>query len=209
MAMTTKEKSGDLGNSSGGPRLSKAGTAVIAAATTVLMMFVLRGQGRVWWCKLGDVTPYIHDAWNSSHTSQHLFDPYSFTHILHGVLFFWLTGLIFSRLSINWQFLIAIIAEAGWEVLENSAWIIEKYRQNTASLDYFGDSIMNSAGDVVACSIGFCIAAAIGRWRSLIFFFIVEFALLLWIHDGLLLNILMLIYPIDAIKNWQMGQALS
>jgi|SRR5687768_2235809 len=176
-----------------------------AAGVTVLMIFALRGQGRIWWCKSGDVALYVHQAWNSTHTSQHLFDPYSFTHVLHGVLFFWLAGLLFCKLSLNWQFFIAIAAEAGWEVLENSAFIIARYRQNTASLDYFGDSVMNSVGDVAACALGFGIAAAIGRWRSLIFFFAVELVLLLWIRDGLLLNILMLIYPIDAIKSWQTG----
>jgi hypothetical protein len=178
-----------------------AGAVIIG----LLMALVLRGQGRIWWCKSGDAAVYVHQAWNSSHTSQHLLDPYTFTHVLHGVLFFWLAGLIFSRLTVNSRFLIAIAAEAGWEVLENSNWIIEKYRENTASLDYFGDSVMNSVGDLIACAVGFWIAAAIGKWRSLIFFIAVELVLLLWIRDGLVLNILMLIWPMDGIKNWQMS----
>ena len=186
-----------------GVGLSRAAAAVVAILAAALMAVVLHGQGRIWWCKSGDTALYVHDAWNSTHTSQHLFDPYSFTHVLHGVVFFWLVGLIFSKLDLNWRFLISIAAEAGWEVLENSAYIIERYRQNTASLDYFGDSVMNSVGDVAACAAGFCIAAAIGKWRSLIFFFAVELVLLLWIRDGLLLNILMLIYPIAEIKSWQ------
>ena len=176
-----------------------------AVAVTLLMALILRWQGRILWCKWRDTAVYVHEAWNSSHTSQHLFDPYSLTHVLHGVMFFWLTGLIFSKLSLNWRFVISIIVEASWEVLENSAYIIEKYRENTASLDYFGDSVMNSVGDVAACSGGFCIAVALGKWRSLIFFIAVELVLLLWIRDGLLLNILMLIYPFEAIKHWQMG----
>jgi hypothetical protein len=176
-----------------------------AAAITAVAALVLHGLGRIGWCKFGDPAIYVHQAWNSSHTSQHLFDPYTFTHVLHGVLFFWLAGLIFSKLSLNWQFLISIAAEAGWEVLENTDWIIEKYRENTASLDYFGDSVMNSVGDIIACAAGFWIAAAIGKWRSLVFFFAVELVLLLWIRDGLLLNILMLIRPIDSIRNWQTG----
>lgn len=167
------------------------------------MATVLRWQGRIWWCKSGDWAIYINQAWNSSHTSQHLFDPYSFTHVLHGVLFFWLTGLIFSRFRANWRFVIAVAAEAAWEIFENSTYVIEKYRENTASLDYFGDSIMNSIGDLIACSVGFWIATKLGRWRSLAFFIAVEILLLLWIRDGLLLNILMLIHPIDAIKAWQ------
>lgn len=175
----------------------------MAAAITAVMAGVLYLLGRVWWCRLGDAAIYIHEAWGSSHTSQHLFDPYTFTHILHGVLLFWLTGLLFARLELEWRFVIATAAEAGWEVLENTNWVIEKYRENTASLDYFGDSIANSVGDVIACAAGFWIAVKFGWWRSLIFFIAVELVLLIWIRDGLLLNILMLVYPIDGIKQWQ------
>lgn len=175
----------------------------VSVLVTAVMTFVLWTQGRIWWCKSGDWAIYIHQAWNSSHTSQHLFDPYTFTHVLHGVLFFWLTGLLFAKLSMGWRFFIGIVAEAAWEVFENSSYIIEKYRENTASLDYFGDSIMNSVGDVIACAFGFWAATKLGMWKSLIFFVFVELVLLLWIRDGLLLNILMLIYPLDWIKSWQ------
>ena len=180
-------------------------TLIAIVGIVVAMAWILRGQGRIWWCKSGDLALYIHQAWNSSHTSQHLLDPYTFTHILHGVMFFWTTGLILSRVNIGWRFFIAILAEATWEVFENSSFIIEKYRENTASLDYFGDSIMNSVGDVLACAVGFWIAYKLGWWRSLIFFVFVEIALLLWIRDSLLLNIVMLVYPLDGIKHWQMG----
>lgn len=179
--------------------------ATAAAGITVIMAAVLHLMGRVWWCKLGDYSIYIHEAWESSHTSQHLFDPYTFTHILHGVLFFWLTGLIFSKIAIEWRFLLAVAVEDAWEILENSPFIIEKYRENTASLDYFGDSIANSIGDVIACSFGFWFAYKIGWWRSLIFFLLTELFLLWWIRDSLLLNIIMLIVPLDGVKHWQMG----
>ena len=174
--------------------------SVAAAAAMVLALNLL---GRIWWCKYGDPAIYVKEAWNSPHTSQHLLDPYTFTHVLHGVVLFWLTVLIFPKLENTWRFFIATVAEAGWEVLENTSFIIEKYRANTASLDYFGDSILNSAGDLGACAAGFIIAARLGPWRSLAFFIAVELFLLLWIRDGLLLNILMLIYPLDAIKIWQ------
>jgi hypothetical protein len=195
-----------------------------AVAVVAAMIVTLRLQGRLWWCKFSDYSIYINDAWNSPHTSQHFLDPYSFTHVLHGVFFFWIACVFFRRdsgaptgsfdLSTRnsrfkyalWPMAIAMVAEAAWEVLENSNFIIEKYRENTASLDYFGDSIFNAIGDVLACAIGFAIAARLGRIRSLIFFVAVEIVLLLWIRDGLLLNILMLIYPSDAIKQWQMGQ---
>jgi hypothetical protein len=178
---------------------------ILAITATVLMIVVLRVQGRIWWCKLGDYSIYVNQAWNSPHTSQHLFDPYTFTHVLHGVLFFWLTGSLFSKLSATWRFSIAVFAEAAWEILENSNFIIEIYRKNTASLDYFGDSIFNSVGDVLGCAVGFGIAYKLGWWKSLIFFLLVEIVLLWWIRDGLLLNILMLIYPLDSVKHWQMN----
>lgn len=179
--------------------------AFIAAAATVLMAVALHFQGRLWWCKFGDYRIYVAEAWNSSHTSQHFFDPYTFTHVLHGVLFFWIAGVLLTRLSASWRFAVAVIAEGAWELLENSNFIIEKYRENTASLDYFGDSVLNSVGDVIACAVGYMIAVRLGWVRSLIFFIAVELLLLFWIRDGLLLNIIMLIHPIDAVKNWQMG----
>ena len=178
---------------------------ILTLAVAVAMIALLRWQGRLWWCKLGDAAVYVNEAWQSSHTSQHLFDPYSFTHILHGVLFCWLAGLLFGRLAPAWRFAVAMTAEAAWEVLENTNAVIEKYRENTASLDYFGDSIFNSAGDLAACAAGFWVAHKFGWWRSLAFFLAVEILLLVWIRDGLLLNILMLIYPLDAVKKWQMG----
>jgi len=176
-----------------------------AVAVTALMSLLLWSQGRIWWCKQGDWAIYINAAWGSTHTSQHLLDPYVFTHILHGVAFFWIISLLLPKLGNEWRFLIATVAEAGWEILENSNFIIEKYRANTASFDYFGDSIVNSIADVAACGVGFWIAVKLGWWRSLAFFVLVEVFLILWIRDSLLINILMLIYPLDAIKHWQMG----
>lgn len=178
--------------------------AILTVATVCLMVVALYTQGRFWWCKLGDYSPWVSEAWGT-HTSQHFLDPYAFTHVLHGVAFFWLINLIFRKQTFGWQLFIAIFIESAWEILENSSFIIEKYRANTASLDYFGDSIFNSIGDVFACGAGFYIAYKLKLWWSLAFFFLVEIILLIWIRDGFLLNILMLIYPIKAIKDWQMG----
>lgn len=175
---------------------------LIGSAILISMIFPLHAQGRIWWCKLGDYAPLTIEAW-SAHTSQHVFDPYTFTHILHGFLFFWLSNLLFRRLSFSVQFSLAIFAEAAWEVLENSNTVIEHYRKNTASLDYFGDSIFNSIGDLLACAAGFFIACKLGWKRSLAVFLLTEIVLLFWIRDSLLLNILMLIYPLESIKSWQ------
>jgi hypothetical protein len=188
-----------------GDRRQNRTTAVyICIANVVLAMAaILRLLGRVWWCKFGDYRVYVNEAWNSSHTSQHLFDPYTFTHILHGVALLWLFAMILREAPSTLRYLAAITSEAAWEILENTDYIIQKYRENTASLDYFGDSIANSVGDVAACALGVWIAARIGcRW-SIAFFLGIEVLLLVWIRDSLLLNVLMLIYPVEWIKNWQ------
>ena|SRR5258708_6305413 len=162
-------------------------------------------EGRVWWCQAGDYVPWAWDIW-SRHNSQHLVDPYSFTHILHGVMEFWIIGLIYHRLPLAWRLLIAVAIESSWEMAENSSYVINRYREATISLDYFGDSIINSVSDIFCCATGFVIAYKLGFWRSLALFIATETVLIFWIHDSLLINIVMLIYPIDAIKHWQMSR---
>jgi len=174
--------------------------AVIVAAAVVTLNF----QGRVWWCQAGDYMPWAWNIW-SSHNSQHVIDPYSFTHVLHGVLEFWLIGLLFRRVPLAWRFVIAIFIESSWEVAENSSYIINRYREETLSLDYFGDSIINSIADIVACGLGFVIAYKIRFWWSLALFFATELILVLTIRDSLILNIIMLLYPLESIKAWQIG----
>lgn len=172
---------------------------LIAVAAVILLL-----QGRVWWCQVGDMSPWSWDIW-SAHNSQHIIDPYSFTHVLHGMLEFWLIGLVFRKIPLAWRFFIAVFIESSWEVAENSRYVIERYREVTISLDYFGDSIVNSLADIVCCATGFVIAWRLRFWRSLALFLATELILILTIRDSLLINILMLIYPIDSIKQWQMG----
>jgi hypothetical protein len=170
----------------------------------VTAFLVLNFQGRVWWCVAGDLSPW---SWQvlSRHNSQHLIDPYSFTHILHGILEFWLIGLVFRKVPLAWRFVIAIFIEGSWEVVENTNYVINRYREATISLNYFGDSIANSLSDIACCGIGFLIAHKIGRWWSLTVFVLTEVILMFWIRDSLLLNILMLIWPLDSVKHWQTG----
>ena len=176
------------------------------AAVVLLTIFALHLQGRIWWCKW-DATYLLwsSDAW-SKHSSQHLFDPYSFTHVLHGLLFYALLFLVFRRrLSLAWLLLIAVSIEAVWEVLENSKAVIERYRTATISLDYFGDSIANSLGDILSCAAGFFIAHRLLFWHSLLLFALIEIVLIFTIRDSLLINIIMLVHPIEVIKAWQTG----
>jgi hypothetical protein len=105
------------------------------------------------------------------------------------------------------RFLVAVVLEAGWEILENTPTIIERYRAATISKDYFGDSIMNSGGDLIACIAGYLLAGRLGFRASLVFFLLTEMILLLTIRDSLFLNVLMLLWPLEAVKHWQIGAA--
>lgn len=172
-------------------------------AIIVVAVVFLSWQGRVIWCQAGDYMPWAWNIW-SSHNSQHILDPYTFTHILHGVLEFWLIGLVFWKMPMAWRLVLAVFIESTWEVAENSSYIINRYREETISLDYFGDSIINSIADIVACASGFVFARYLRFWRSLLFFLATEAILILTIKDSLIINIVMLLFPIQAIKDWQM-----
>jgi hypothetical protein len=174
------------------------------AVTLAAAIFQLHYQGRLWLCSCGRFFLWVGEA-RSSDTSQHLLDPYSFTHVLHGFVFYWLIGWFAPRLSWAWQLWLAVTAEAVWEVIENSDFVIQRYREGTAALGYFGDTVVNSLGDITMCGLGFVLARYLGFGRSLALFVTTEVVLLFWIRDSLLLNILMLIYPVEWIKQWQAG----
>jgi hypothetical protein len=164
----------------------------------------LHNQGRLWWCSCGRAFLWTSNAWGSL-TSQSFLDPYSFTHILHGLMFCGLLTLLIRGLPTRWLFCLAITLEAAWELIENTNTVIQHYRVATASLGYQGDTVMNSLGDIMCCGIGFMIARKLGWSRSLLVFIATEAVLLIWIRDSLLLEILMLVHPINAIKVWQVG----
>ncbi len=172
----------------------------IVAATA----FQLHHQGRLWLCTCGA------KLWSgnicSAENSQQFLDPYSFTHVLHGMVYFILLKLLLPRVRPLWRLCLAISLAAGWELLENTNFIINRYREATAALGYSGDTVVNSLGDISSCALGFVIARAFGWRRSVILFVVTEVVLLFWIRDGLILNIIMLIHPIQAIRTWQMCQ---
>jgi hypothetical protein len=164
----------------------------------------LRANGRPWWCACGQAFLWSGEI-QSAHNSQHLFDPYSFTHMLHGVVFFWILAVILPRASVPWRFVGAMTIELIWELLENSQMVIERFRTATISLGYQGDTIGNSLGDVLSCAAGFFLALGLGPWGSLALFTVTELVLVLWIRDSLILSTLMLVHPIEALKTWQQG----
>jgi uncharacterized membrane protein YjdF len=165
----------------------------------------LRYQGRLWICSCGQVWLWAGDT-KSADNSQHIFDPYSFTHVLHGLVFYALLALVAPRLAVIWRLVLALTIEAIWEVIENSTAIIERYREATLALGYQGDTVVNSLADILCCGVGFMLARRLGFRRSLVLFVATEVILILWIRDSLILNIVMLLFPIQAIKEWQMGQ---
>ena len=174
-----------------------APVAVAAAAA-----FVLRAQGRLWLCDCGRVRAWVGDAW-SAETSQQLFDPYTFTHVLHGLAFCGLLALLLPRAGWRWRFVLAVSAEALWEVIENTDFVIRRYREATAALGYTGDTVVNSLGDIAACAVGFLIARKLGWLRSVLLFAATELFLLFWIRDSLIVNVILLLYPSEKIRAWQ------
>ena len=175
---------------------------VVLIATAML----LHVEGRSWICSCGRVSIWSGPVC-SADNSQHFLDLYSFTHVLHGFLYLWLLALIASRFAPAWQFWCAVALGSLWELFENSNFIINRYRTETAALGYQGDSVVNSLGDIACCAAGFLIAKRLGLWRSLVVFSLLELTLLVWIRDSLLLEIIMLVHPIDALKTWQICRA--
>ena len=174
----------------------------ITALTLALTVAWLLWIGRLPICECGYVKIW-HGVKLSSENSQHLSDWYTPSHILHGLIFFAALWFVARRLDVGWRLAIATIIECAWEIVENSDTIIERYREVTISLDYFGDSVINSAADVVAMWVGFWLASRLPVRASVALFFFFELLTLWVIRDGLTLNVIMLLYPLDAIRDWQ------
>jgi hypothetical protein len=174
--------------------------AVIALAAKLEL-----SSGRLPWGPSGSPGLWTGDAWGPEN-SQRLADPYTLTHVVHGAGLYGLLWVGAARQPVATRLVAAVVLESAWEILENSRPVIERYRTTTASQAYQGDSVLNSVGDILACVVGFLLAWRLPTRLTVIGALGIELLLALWIRDGLLLNILMLARPIQAVRVWQLGR---
>jgi hypothetical protein len=180
-----------------------AAVAAIALMIAAALALTLLLMGRVPWCTCGTIKLW-HGAVFSSENSQHLTDWYTPSHVIHGMAFYFLLWLVGRNWPLGLRFVVALALEASWEVLENTDFIINRYREDTLALDYYGDSVINSVMDFAAAAVGFWLARLLPVWASIALVIVLEVGVGIAIRDNLILNIIMLLTPLDWIKEWQL-----
>ena len=179
---------------------------VVTLGIVVVAAAVLLAMGRVPICKCGYVKPW-HGVVLSSENSQHISDWYTFSHIIHGFAFYGLSWLIGRRWGwpVGLRLVLAAVVESAWEIFENTPLIINRYREQTIALDYYGDSVLNSVADISAMVLGFLAAWRLPIVVVIALTILMELGVAWWIRDNLTLNILQLLYPTEAVLRWQRG----
>lgn len=172
-----------------------AGLGLLAATAIVLAL-----MGQPWIAASGTIR-----LWGGTEHSQHVLDWYTLSHIIHGFVFYFVLWLVARRLPVGYRALIALVIEGAWEIVENTPWVIDRYRETTVSVDYVGDTVLNSVSDVIAMLIGFWLAARLPVWLTVVLAIVFELAAAYVIRDNLTLNVIMLIYPFEGILAWQAG----
>jgi hypothetical protein len=179
--------------------------ALLILAATAVLLFLM---GRPPICTCGEVTLWVAEA-NSSRTSQMLGDWYSPSHVVHGFLFFAALWLVVRKWPLERRFLVALAVEAAWEIVENTPFVIDRYREQTVALGYTGDSVINSLSDIAMMVLGFWLARRLPVWLSVALVLALELVPLFVIRDNLTLNVWMLLAPNEAIRIWQSGGSAS
>ncbi len=187
--------------------LSRTQTALIVAGIVAVAALTLYLMGHPLICKCGTVKLWHFDV-ASAENSQHLIDWYTPSHVIHGFLFYWLLWLVsrYLPLSFRARLVLAVAIEASWEVVENTDFVINHYREMTISLDYYGDSVINSVSDILFMVAGFCLAARLPVWLTVILAVALELFIGAMIRDNLTLNVLMFVCPQDSVLHWQQGR---
>ena len=180
---------------------------VLVPVLIAAQALILLAMGRSPICPCGTVK--LWHGLRDGENSQHIFDLYSFTHVIHGFLLYFCLWLAARNSPIALRLVLAVLIEGLWEVLENSDFIISRYRTATISRTYFGDSIINSVFDTVSMLVGFVLASRLPVWSIVLIAAIFEVGLAYFIHDNLTLNTVMLVHPFDAIKVWQSTAPLN
>lgn len=177
-----------------------AGVLGLLLAHAALLSFI--GQP---WMYGGGYIKLWHGVVTSGENSQHLSDWYTLSHVVHGIVFYAILAWLFPRFPVGIRLLAAVSIEVAWELFENTDMIINRYREQALAQGYFGDSVVNSVGDVVAVIAGFAAAWKLPKWWSVALVIALELMALYMIRDSLTLNIIQLIYPLDVIGDWQAG----
>ncbi|MGC1710343.1 MAG: DUF2585 domain-containing protein [Methyloceanibacter sp.] len=187
--------------------LSPAKTAAIVSGIILVAAIAEYAMGHPLICKCGYVKLWHFDV-ESAENSQHLFDWYSPSHIIHGFIFYWLLWLIsrFVPMSLGLRLVLAVAIEASWEVIENTDFVINHYRELTISLDYYGDSVINSVSDILFMVFGFFVARWFPVWLTVLIAIALELFVGFMIRDNLTLNVLMFVWPLDSVLHWQQSR---
>lgn len=190
------------------PMRPHRGAIISAFIITAIALAILFAMGRPPICECGYVALWYGDI-NASGNSQHLSDWYTPSHIIHGMLFYALGWFLFRRLGLGgrkaakWSFTLAVLLEAAWEVVENTSWIIDRYRSVTVNWGYSGDSIVNSMADIGWMSFGFWLALKLPVRVTAALALIAEIVTAIVVRDNLTLNVIMLLHPFESIREWQ------